>query len=255
MNLVFSSGFLAPQKILAVDYFRDLPAQYPDALFPSVAVDGRVRDRALVLAQQIKERFPSGEIHIIAHSMGGLDSRFLLSNNLLGVADRVVSLSTLSTPHRGSPVADLALGLIPGIDARPVRAVLDRLSSIGSGALDDLTTTAAVGFNQENRDLPHVRYLSYFGCGNISLALWATYEFIKSRGRTDDEKTNDGVVSLNSARWPIDLVEPPWPADHLAQIGYNLDALDLRSSFDHKRAIGRIVQRAINPAAVAASQN
>ena len=255
MNLVFASGFLAPQKVLGVDYFRDLPAQYPDALFPGVAVDGRIRDRAPVLARKIKERFPTGEIHIIAHSMGGLDSRFLLSNNLLGLADRVVSLSTLSTPHRGSPVADLVLGLIPGIDARPVRAVLDRLSSIGSGALDDLTATAAVAFNQENRDLPHVRYLSYFGCGHISLALLATYEFIKSRGRTDDEKTNDGVVSLTSAKWPIDLVEPPWPADHLAQIGHNLDDLDLHSSFDHKTAIARIVQRAINPAAATASQN
>ncbi len=255
MNLVFASGFLAPQRVLAIDYFRNLPAQYPEALFPKVAVDGRVRDRAPVLAQQIKERFPTGEIHIIAHSMGGLDSRFLLSNNLLGLADRIVSLSTVSTPHRGSPVADLVLGLIPGIDARPVRAVLDRFSSVESGALDDLTATAAVRFNQENPDLPHVRYLSYFGCGHISLALLATYEFIKSRGRTDDEKTNDGVVSLNSARWPTELVEPPWPADHLAQIGHNLDDLDLHSSFDHKKAFERVVQRATNSAAVAASQN
>jgi hypothetical protein len=44
MNLVFASGFLAPQKVLAVDYFRDLPAQYPEALFPRVAVDGGVRE-------------------------------------------------------------------------------------------------------------------------------------------------------------------------------------------------------------------
>jgi len=218
-------------------------------------VDGGVRDRAPVLAEQIKQAFPTGEIHIIAHSMGGLDSRFLLSNNLLGLADRVLSLSTVSTPHRGSPVADLVLGLIPGIDSRPVRAVLDRLSSIGSGALDDLTTTAALKFNQENPDLPHVRYLSYLGCDHISLALLATYEFIQSRGRTDDEKTNDGVVSLNSARWPIDLVEPPWPADHLAQIGHDLDTLDLHTSFDHKKAFERVVQRALNPAAVVASQN
>ena len=254
MNLVFASGFLAPQKVLGVDYFRDLPAQYPEALFPRVAVDGGVRDRAPALAEQIKQRFPTGEIHIIAHSMGGLDSRFLLSNNLLGLADRVVSLSTVSTPHRGSPVADLILGLIPEVDARPVRAVLDRLSSIRSGALDDLATPAALKFNQENPDLPHVRYLSYFGCGHISVALLPTYEFIKSRGKTDEEKTNDGVVSLSSARWPIDLVEPPWPADHLAQIGHNLDTLDLHSSFDHKKAFERIVQRALNSAALGASQ-
>ena len=117
MHLVFASGFLQPQKVLGIDYFRGLPAEYPDALFPKVAINGRVRDRAPVLAQQIRDRFPEGDIHIIAHSMGGLDSRFLLSKNLLGLAQRVRSLSTVSTPHRGSPVADLILGLIPGIDA------------------------------------------------------------------------------------------------------------------------------------------
>ena len=63
----------------------------------------------LCLPSKFKQRFSTGgDLHIIARtSMGGLDSRFLLSNNLLGLADRVVSLSTVSTPHRGSPVADL----------------------------------------------------------------------------------------------------------------------------------------------------
>jgi triacylglycerol lipase len=255
MNLVFASGFLAPQKILDIDYFRGLPATYPEALFPRVAVDGYVRDRAPVLAQEIKNRFPTGEIHIVAHSMGGLDSRFLLSHNLLGLADRVVSLSTVSTPHRGSPVADAILGLIPEIDARPVQAVLNRFASIRSGALDDLATAAAAKFNQENPDVAHVHYFSYFGCGHISLALLPTFELIKSRGKTDEERTNDGVVSLSSARWPADLVEPAWPADHLAQIGHNLDTLDLHSTFDHKTAFARIIQRAMSLQAATGSPN
>lgn len=252
MNLVFASGFLAPQQLGAVDYFRGLPDQYPDALFPKVLVDGHIRDRAPALARQIQERFPTGEIHIIAHSMGGLDSRFLLTNNLLGLADRIVSLSTVSTPHRGSPVAEAVLGLLPGIDARPVRELLDRFSCVGSGALDDLTTTSAVKFNEENPDLPHVRYLSYFGCGRMSLALLPTFELIKSCGASEEEKTNDGVVSLHSARWPAGLVERAWLADHLAQIGHNLDSLDLLSSFDHKKAFARVVERATNPVAAAA---
>lgn len=245
MNLVFASGFLAPQRLGAVDYFRGLPTVYPEALFPRVPVDGGIRDRAPVLASQIQQRFPSGEIHIIAHSMGGLDTRFLLSNNLLSLADRIVSLSTVSTPHRGSPVADALLGLLPGIDSRPVRDLLDRFSSVGSGALDDLTTAAAAIFNEDNPDLPHVRYLSYFGSGHISLALLPTFELIKSCGATNDEKDNDGVVSLHSARWPTDLVESPWAADHLAQIGHNLGSL---STFDHKKAFARVVERATNPA-------
>jgi triacylglycerol lipase len=251
MHLVFASGFLGPQRIAWIDYFRDLPAQYPDALFADVPVNGRISDRAPMLARQIQQRFPTGEIHIIAHSMGGLDSRFLLTNNLLGLTDRIVSLSTVSTPHRGSPVADAVQGLLPGIDVVPVRKLLNSFQSIGSGALGDLTTAAALRFNEENPDLPHVRYRSYFGGSPISLALRPTFELIRSSGTTEDEKTNDGVVSLHSARWPMDLVEPAWLADHLAQIGHNLDALDLLGTFDHKKAFARVVERATNSAASA----
>jgi triacylglycerol lipase len=248
MNLVFASGFFQPQKVLGIHYFRGLPAQYPDALFPEVPVNARVHERAPLLAKQINDRFPEGDIHIIAHSMGGLDSRYLLSNKLLGLEKRIKSLSTISTPHRGSPVADFIVGLVPGIDSGLIKAALERFSSIGSGALNDLTTKAAVSFNQENPNVPGVRYLSYFGTGHISVALLPTFELIKSRGATEEEKTNDGVVSLASAKWPTDLVEQPWPADHLAQIGHNLDTADLHSSFDHKAAFARVVERATQPA-------
>jgi len=88
MNLVFASGFLFPQKIVGENYFRDLPRKFPDALFPNVPVAGAVKVRAQKLAEQICKRFPDGEVHIIAHSMGGLDARYLLSQNLLGLANR-----------------------------------------------------------------------------------------------------------------------------------------------------------------------
>ena len=253
MNLVFASGFFEPQKLVRIDYFRDLPKVYPDALFPEVPVDAHISERAPRLAQQIQARFPNGDIHVIAHSMGGLDTRYLLAKKLLGLDQRIKSLSTISTPHRGSPVADLLLGLIPGIDSAPFQKFLNHFPAVGSGALDDLSTKAAVTFNQEIKDVPGVTYRSYFGFGNTSLALRPTVEFIRSRGTTNDERTNDGVVSLASAKWPVDLVEQPWTADHLAQIGHNLDSLDLISRFDHKTAIARVVHRATEAAAAAAA--
>ena len=252
MNLVFASGFLFPERILYLDYFRGLPAHFPEALFPEVPVDAHIRDRAPVLARKIKERFPAGDIHVVAHSMGGLDTRFLLCNNLEGLAGRIKSLSTVSTPHRGSPVADLLLGLLPGIDSAPVRALLNRFRSVQAGALDDLTTRSSVKFNQENPDLPGVRYYAYFGFGNTSLVLRPTHAFIESRGTTAGEKTNDGVVSLSSAKWPADLAEEPWKADHLAQVGHNLDTFDLFSAFDHIAAFDRVVARAANAQSSAA---
>jgi triacylglycerol lipase len=254
MNLVFASGFFEPQKLLGIEYFRGLPEVYRDALFPKVPVDAHISERAPLLAQQIQQRFPKGDIHVIAHSMGGLDTRYLLAKKLLGLDQRIKSLSTISTPHRGSPVADLLLGLIPGIDSAPFQKFLNHFPAVGSGALDDLSTKAAVPFNQEIKDGPGVTHRSYFGFGDTSLALLPTVKFIESRGRTEEEKTNDGVVSLASAKWPVDLVEQPWTADHLAQIGHNLDSLDLISRFDHKTAIARVVRRATQPAAAAAPQ-
>ena len=44
---------------------------------------------------------------IIAHSMGGLDARYMISR--LGMDDRVTALVTITTPHRGSPYADWCL--------------------------------------------------------------------------------------------------------------------------------------------------
>ena len=43
------------------------------------------------------------KINIIAHSKGGLDSKHMIAR--LGMSDKVASLTTLSTPHKGSPVA------------------------------------------------------------------------------------------------------------------------------------------------------
>ena len=43
------------------------------------------------------------KVNIIAHSKGGLDSKYMILN--LGMEERIASLTTLCTPHRGSLVA------------------------------------------------------------------------------------------------------------------------------------------------------
>src|SRR5438105_4166601 len=64
-------------------------------------------------ARQLKETIlrqldilgrPKDRILVVGHSMGGLDARYMIS--CLGMADRVVALLTVTTPHRGSPLAD-----------------------------------------------------------------------------------------------------------------------------------------------------
>jgi triacylglycerol lipase len=249
MNLVFASGFLIPQKLKGLDYFRDVAKQYPEALFPRVDVTAGVEARANKLAAQIESAFPNGPIDLIAHSMGGLDARFLLSHNLRGLTARVRTLSTIATPHRGSPLADLLVGPTPLGSKRLVYEIVrDAMLRLGydAGGLASLTTGAAMTFNQTCPDAPGVSYFAYAGCGPRSYALRAGAWLIEKAASTADERQNDGLVSVASAQWPGNqLAEPPWAADHLAEIGYDLDHPGAKPRFDYLGAIARVVERAL----------
>lgn len=67
---------------------------------------GTVENNAKQLQTQIEDvlaREKADKINIIAHSKGGLDCKYLIS--ALGMEDKIASLTTLCTPHFGSPVA------------------------------------------------------------------------------------------------------------------------------------------------------
>jgi triacylglycerol lipase len=193
-NLVFASGVLIPQKLAGLTYFKGLDNHYPAAttLFPPVSVLGSVELRAQELAAQIQAKFPNGPVHVIAHSMGGLDARCLLARNLNGLAgnNRIVSLSTISTPHHGSPVADVLLGHPMGLEF-PFSSFLAQFANINAHALLDLTTTGAPGFAEKD-PIPGVKYFAYAGSGLGSALLFPTHVLIEA-----SEGANDGMVSVH----------------------------------------------------------
>ena len=81
-------------------------------------------NRAMHLADAVDEaleRSGAAKVNLIAHSMGGLDSRVLISG--MGYGDRVASLTTISSPHGGTAVADVALKLIPGAADEAINAL------------------------------------------------------------------------------------------------------------------------------------
>ena len=65
-----------------------------------------IKDRIL----EILEKTGAEKVNIIAHSKGGLDCRYAISK--LGIADKVASLTTISTPHNGCLFADYLLNKI-----------------------------------------------------------------------------------------------------------------------------------------------
>src|SRR5262245_16626135 len=91
-------------------------------LVPTLSPTGGVADRAWQLKSFLERESPAEPVHLLAHSMGGLDARYMISK--LGMAHRVLTLTTLGTPHQGSPFADWGLERLE----RLVRPALDFLS-------------------------------------------------------------------------------------------------------------------------------
>ena len=231
MNIVLASGFLISQRFLGRDYFSDVQAHLEQAghkvLPPLVPPLAKCEDRARVLAANIAGTFADAPVHIIAHSMGGLDGRMMIGRNFGGLGDpgRILSLTTLSTPHRGSPVADLLAGGGPGDLRGKFLDVIGRLG-VDTGALHDLTVDATTtSIPDVVGTHPHIRIRSYAASGRTPgfqtcALLKPTYDFVKAKTGED----NDGVVAVGSARYG-DFQGPTWPCDHVQEVGYDLDTV------------------------------
>jgi len=195
------------------DYFPGISQQLRGAgnrvLVPSLSPTSGVADRAAELKRFIDRESPEEPVHVIAHSMGGLDSRYMISR--LGMADRVLTLTTLGTPHRGSSFADWGVGRL----ARLARPIL-QFFGLPTQAFHDLTTARCRQFNEDVPNAANVRYFSVAGRhdGNPLMPEWyLSYSFVKK-----NEGDNDGVVSVASAQWGERM--EVWEGDHLSLVNW-----------------------------------
>src|SRR4051812_49113104 len=89
------------------------------------------------------------------------DGRYLISK-LKSHTFKVRSLTTISTPHRGSTFADWCLDELVGQQRIATTYRMLRAIGIGTGAFDNLTTRYCENvFNREIVDDPDVAYFSY----------------------------------------------------------------------------------------------
>lgn len=173
----------------------------------SVADSGReIADRI----QQILKETGCGKVNIIAHSKGGLDSRYAISK--LGMAPYVASLTTINTPHRGCEFADYLLGKIPEKQQQTVaNAYNSALKKLGDtnpdfiAAVTDLTASACEKLNRELPDPQGVYIQSTGSCmkkpSGGRFPLNTTNAFVK---HFDGE--NDGLVGYESFKWGSNFI-------------------------------------------------
>jgi triacylglycerol lipase len=197
----------------------------------------RVERRATALKNQIEEylkKTKAGKVNIIAHSMGGLDARYMISR--LDMADKVASLSTVGTPHRGTSIADWSTKR-----CRLLVQILKAILRVDTKILYDLTTEGCQRFNEKVENAPQVKYFTYSGSNDklrISPFFWPAYDVIMRK-----EGENDGLVSVSSASWGEDGVSymGNLRADHLDLIGWNLGSKLFRS-FNAKRFYHQVAE-------------
>ena len=189
-------------------------------------------------------------VNLFAHSMGGLDSRFVVSS--LGYGDRVASITTLSTPHRGSAMADMALGLVGSVDSEALASMGELLSRTLQSpttlepdlraAFTSLAEANIGAFNRNNPNDARVHYESWAGLSNVAGVInpqdktacegkmsqfsSSTYRHVMHVvlkpiawvvAHKTDLRPNDGLVQVASAKWGV--FRGCVPADHIDEVG------------------------------------
>lgn len=167
-----------------------------------------VKDSAAELAERIKEIVSESgceKINIIAHSKGGLDCRYAISE--LGVERYIASLTTVNTPHKGCQFADFLLSKIsPDIKNRVAETYNKTLKKLGDenpdflAAVSDLTAEACKKLNLK-LVTPKDIYCQSIGsvikkASNGKFPLNFSYHLVKYF-----DGDNDGLVSESSFKW------------------------------------------------------
>ena len=254
---LFGFGDLLPgllSSLPSVHYFNAVADHLRDhghtVLEPQVDPIGSIQNRGTQLAEKIlKQTNPADKVHILAHSMGGLDSRFAITNRD-DLAERIATLVTIGTPHRGSPVADAVIQRSgPIFDQIP--AVLKLKLESSAGAIQDLTTTSCAQFDDRTPDRPSVRYINVAGDasrGNELLLFQLAAAISNMTG-----EINDGMVTKSSALRTNNEHLADWPVDHAGEIGWSTALLNPfhrgRAIADHLARYGAILAMLTNHAA------
>ena len=172
---------------------------------PSAA---RVSDCAAQLKErilQILQETGAEKVNIIAHSKGGLDCRYAIAK--LGIGDRVASLTTVNTPHRGCLFADYLLTKIPEETQDTIAETYNNaLRKLGEkdadflAAVNDLTDTYCQQLDNE-MPVPEGIFCQSVGsvltkAGSGKFPLNFSYHLVKHFSGE-----NDGLVSEDSFAW------------------------------------------------------
>jgi triacylglycerol lipase len=257
--IVFAHGFFGFESFAGIDFVTyffgvvDRLASDGEMFVYTPAVnpfdDSTARgEQLLAHVEAILAETGHAKVNLVGHSQGGLDARVVAHLR----PDLVASVTTVATPHRGTPIADIVLGLVSDPQAQ---AAADELAQLLGGALwsevdgntsiseslAQFSTPGIAEFNETYPDAEGVAYASIAGrsayhLGGSACAIEGAPPFIADYGVAIDALdggfavsgailtadplapvANDGLVRVEDARWGEFL--GCVPADHLDEVG------------------------------------
>lgn len=143
------------------------------------------------------------KVNIIAHSKGGLDARYMISE--LNMGDYVASLTLMGVPHQGSKIIDIIYHIPKGMFQTIGKGFNKYFRLIGEKNPDFFTATRQLStyyckeFNEKVKDCDQVYYQSY---ATVMRHLFSDYILIIPYLllRIMDGE-NDGLVTVESSKW------------------------------------------------------
>ena len=236
--VILAHGTGGSAEILGfIDYWWGIPDALEDEGAEVYLTTVNGMDGTVNKAEQFKVQFlqiqaisNATQFNVIGHSHGTLYTRYAISN--LGLSPYVKSLTSIAGPHQGMMLADMIVKNVPG----PVKLIsgntLDFIYAYLFGdtnpnsiqnAYDVTTAHMQNVFNPNTPDVETVYYQSWaakvkYACPNIILdPIW--------RILVACEGPNDGLVSVESAKWGNfrGVEDAAWwspGCDHLNIIGH-----------------------------------
>ena len=166
-----------------------------------------ILENATIISQTIDRALAENncdKVNIIAHSKGGLDCRYLISS--MGDGDKVATLTTINTPHRGSELITL-FNKLPDSLFRFITSCINKPFILAGDDEPDCYASSKQldpefcrQFNEENPDVEGVYYQSYGSvmksCFSDSLLFFPYLLLCTCKGGQ-----NDGLVDISSTMW------------------------------------------------------
>ncbi|CAI2171388.1 19318_t:CDS:2 [Funneliformis geosporum] len=202
---------------------------------------GDVRARAQVLHDTLETVCSGGiDVNLLAHSMGGLDCRYLIAH-LPTKHCSVRSLTTIATPHRGSPFMDWCrdnIGVAKSVEATAkavddaIKRIEDRISQNNSKEQSHSNNKPSPPYRENNKDIqqtlremdennpnskenqvqkmnndnneintPNHPSVAYYSYGAAMDLPIWSPLYFPHQIIKDKDGPNDGLVSIKSAQW------------------------------------------------------